>query len=331
MEKRELFRHLKQRDRDRIHALFMHGHTQKDMALILGVHSSTISREINRYQRKTYKYSADTAQKDADIKRLNSKRVGMKIEACPDLKRYIIRGLKRLRSPDEIAGRMRRVGAEPRVGTNAIYKWLYSEYGQPYCRYLCTKRTRNKKQSRLGKKVLIPDRISFKNRPDLGIHAERDLFVSPKNSHSKSSGLLIVVPEAKLFSGSILPNRTANVVDISIRAKLNTIHIDTFLADNGCENVHHNKLPVPSYFCDLGSPWQKPHVEGGIGLIRRWFIPKGTNLSKIPDELFQSQLHLLNSKYRKSLGYRSAYEIAKERGIIKRVPKQSLSKAIAFH
>ena len=331
MKTRKSFRHLTQTDRDRIHALFMHGHKQKDMAKILYMDPSTISRELNRYPRKTYKYSATTAQKNADIKRINSKRDGMKIEACPNLKKHIIKELKRLRSPDEIAGRLKQNNLEPRVGTNAIYKWLYSDYGKPYCRYLCTRRSKHKKQSRLGKKILIPNRISFKNRPVLGIHAERDLFVSPKNSHSKSSGLLIVVPEAKLFSGSILPNRTAEVVDSSIQDKLNYIRIDTFLADNGCENVHHNKLSIPSYFCDLGSPWQKPHVEGGIGLIRRWFIPKGTNLSEISDDLFQSQLHLLNSKYRKSLGYKSAYEVAIMRGIIKRVPRHSLSKAIAFH
>jgi len=331
MKKRKSFRHLNHKDRDRIHALYMHGHKQKDIAKILEIDPSTISRELNRYKRKTYKYNAQRAQNDADKKRLNSKRVGMKIESCSELKKYIIKELKRLRSPDEISGRMKKNNIEPRICTNAIYKWLYSDYGQPYCKYLCTKRVKKKRQSRLGKKDLIPNRISFKNRPILGIHAERDLFVSPKKSHSKASGLLIVVPEAKLFSGSMLPNRTAEVVDSSIQDKLNYINIDTFLADNGCENVHHNQLSVPSYFCDLGSPWQKPHVEGGIGLIRRWFIPKGTNLSLISDDLFQSQLHLLNSKYRKSLGYKSAYEVAQERGIIKKVPKQSLSKAIAFH
>ena len=50
----------------------------------------------------------------------------------------------------------------------------------------------------------------------------------------------------------------------------------------------------------------------------------------IPDTTFQSQLHLLNRKYRKSLGYKSAYEVAIERGIIKRIPRVSVKNAIAF-
>jgi len=332
MKKREQFRHLNQFDRDRIHALYGYGHKQKDIADILGVNPSSVSRELARYGRKTWRYSAKRAQEDAEEKRKNSKHAGMKIEAHPELRQYIIRELKKLRSPDEIAGRMRRVGAAPRVGKNAIYKWLYSPQGQPYCKYLCTRRVKKRKQSRLSKKVLIPERISLRYRPNESglVHTERDLFVSPTSMHVKNCGLLIVVPEVKLFAGRILPNRTNSIVTNAARERFSGVKADTCTADNGSENVGHRETGVPTYFCDPGSPWQKPHVEGGIGLVRRWFLPKGTNLSKIPDETFQSQLHLLNHKYRKSLGYQSAYEVAIERGIIKRTPKVSLSKAIAF-
>ncbi len=330
MKKRVDFSHLKQKDRDRIQALYMFGQKQKDIAEILRVSESCISRELNRYKRKTYKYSAVAAQRDAETKRLNSKKPGMKIEAYPELKKRIIEELEVLRSPDEIAGRMKDEKLTPRVSTKAIYKWLYSPFGQEYCKYLCTRNTKKKKQSRLSKKETIPNRISFEYRPEEGVHAERDLFVSPRNCHTNTSGLLIVVPEAMFFAGSILPNRKADVVDSAIIKKLDHINVDTFLADNGFENVHHNNLPVPSYFCDYGSPWQKPYVESGIGLIRRWFIPKGTNLDNVSDDLFQSLLHLINHKYRKSLGYKSAYEVALERGIIKEIPKCSLLKAIAF-
>lgn len=326
------FRHLTQEDRDRIHALYGHGHNQNDVARVLGVNKGTISRELSRYGRTTWRYHAVRAQKDADEKRTRSKRPGMKIADDPVLKHHVIAQLRRLRSPDEIAGRMRRNQLCPRVGKNAIYKWLYSEDGKPYCRHLCTRRTRKKSPSHLGKRVLIPDRIPLSLRPvsPLLVHAERDLFVSPRNSNSKHAGLLIVVPDAKLFAGSVLHNRESLTVVNAARRHFRHLHADTNLVDNGIENVRHQEIGVPTYFCDKGSPWQKPHVEGGIGLIRRWFIPKGTDLGTVPDQTFQSQLHLLNGKYRKSLGYRSAYEVALERGIIERVPRVSLSKAVAF-
>lgn len=332
MKKREGFRHLTDKDRDRIQALYGHGHNQEDVARVLGVDPGTISREFDRYGRRTWRYSAEAAQNDADEKRRHSKRPGMKVETNPKLKRFIVGELKKLRSPDEIAGRMKRDGITPRVGTAAIYKWLYSEGGKPYCRYLCTRRSRKKRQSRLAKRILIPDRISFNERPESPdlVHAEGDLFVSPRTTGSKVCGLLVVTKNEKLLAGSLIPNKTSRIVVSAMRSALRTANPDTCTLDNGIENVTHRQFGIDTYFCDPGSPYQKPHVEGSIGLIRRWFLPKGTNLANVPDDVFQSQLHLLNHKHRKSLGYRSAYEAALERGIIDRVPRISLSKAVAF-
>jgi len=98
------------------------------------------------------------------------------------------------------------------------------------------------------------------------------------------------------------------------------ISIDDLTWDNGIENKHHKQFSLPSFFCNPHSPWQKPHVENGIGLIRRWFVPKGTNLNKVSEEKYQQYLNILNHKYRRSLGYKSAYEVALERGIIQKIP-----------
>lgn len=332
MKKREEFRHLTEQDRDRIHALYGYGHDQEDVARVLGVDPGTISRELHRYRKRGWRYSAVRAQEDADEKRAHSKRPGMKIEANPDLKRFIVGELKRLRSPDEIAGRLKRNGITPRVGTAAIYKWLYSDSGKPYCRYLCTRRSRKKRQKREVKRVLIPDRTSLNERPESPelVHAEGDLFVSPRTTGSKVCGLLVVTKIEKLLAGSLIPNKTTRIVVPAMRSALRSANPDSCTLDNGIENIHHRDFGVDTYFCDPGAPYQKPHVEGSIGLIRRWFLPKGTDLSKISDDVFQSQLHLLNHKHRKSLSYRSAYEVALERGIIDRVPRISLSKAVAF-
>lgn len=332
MKKREGFKHLRDRDRDRIQALRESGHTQKEIAHVLGVSESAISRELKRSPTRVGRYVADRAQADAAEKRSFSKRPGMKIEAHPELRQYIIRQLKHLRSPDEIAGRMKAVGLTPRVGTAAIYKWLYSADGKPFCRYLCTQRTRTRRQDRLSKRSLIPDRISLRDRPagPSLVHAEGDLFVSPTKSGSTACGLLVVAQETKLFTGSLLPSKKHHIVVPAMQRVTHLLSPDTYTFDNGIENVPHHQFGAPAYFCDKGSPWQKPHVESGIGLIRRWFLPKGTNLSAIPDATFQSQLHLLNGKWRKSLVYRSAYEAGLAAGIIDRVPRISLARAVAF-
>lgn len=332
MSQRKEFRHLAENDRDRIHALYGQGHFQKDIAEVLGVNPGTVSRELDRYDRKTWRYCATRAQKDAEEKRSRSKHPGMKIATSPVLRQRIIWELKKLRSPDEIAGRMKSEDVAPRAGKNAIYKWLYSEDGKEYCRYLCTRRKRKKRQSRLTKRILIPERISHRDRPETAglVHTEGDLFVSPQKSGSKVCGLMVVETGSKLLSGEIIPDKRARSIVPAMRRSTETLSADTCTLDNGIENVHHRDFGVPSYFCDPGNPTQKPLVESSIGLVRRWFIPKGTNLDGVSAATYRSQLHLLNHKYRKSLGYRSAYEAALEAGIITAVPRISLSKAIAF-
>lgn len=332
MKKRQSFRHIRDSDRDRIQALSDQWHSQKEIAEVLGFSESAISRELGRNPTRVGRYVSNRARDHAAEKRSHSKYPGMKIEALPEMKRYIIQQLKKLRSPDEIAGRLKKNGVTPRVGKNAIYKWLYSDAGRPYCRFLCTKRTRTLRQSRIPKRILIPNRKPLNTRPKTPglIHAEGDLFVSPTRLHVKTSGLLVVVPEAHLLTGSIVVNKTTAVMVEAMQKLTRRLSLDTCTFDNGSENIHHREFGVDAYFCDRGAPWQKPHVESSIGLIRRWFLPKGTNLATIPDETFQSQLHLLNRKYRKSLGYRSAYEVSLERGIINRIPKVSITSAVAF-
>ncbi len=43
---------------------------------------------------------------------------------------------------------------------------------------------------------------------------------------------------------------------------------------------------------------------------------KGTNISKIPEEKIKKIIDFLNKKPRKSLGYKSAYEVAIEKGLL---------------
>jgi IS30 family transposase len=320
-KKKRCFRHLKQPDRDRIEALLDSGHTQEEVAKILKFDASAISREVNKRKRKNGKYCATTAQRKARKKRLESKHSGMKVEQCPELRKQIIEELEYHRSPDEIAGRMKRKKQYPRVGTNAIYKWLYSAWGQAYCPLLCTKRYHKRKQKKKTKREMIPNRISIDKRPKRGIRSEGDLFVSPTKTGSQNSGAIICVPVSKLLAGTMIENKKPATMTVAVKNTVLNLNIDDLTLDNGIENKEHELFGLPTYFCDAHHPWQKPHVENGIGLLRRWFIPKKTDLKNVSEERFQDCLHILNGKYRKSLGYQSAYEVSLKRGIIKKIPR----------
>lgn len=319
-KKRQQFHHLKQGDRDRIQALHDADHLQKEIARILQIDKGTVSREINQRKRKNGRYEATAAQHKASVKRSNSKYQGMKIEKCPDLKEWIITQLVVRRSPDEIAGRMKKEKWKIRVSKNAIYKWLYSRYGQRYCHLLCTKRYKKRKQKKKTKREMIRNRIPLAKRPKRGEHAEGDLFVSPTKTGVQRSGAIVCVPSAQLLVGTMIENKKPATMVVAVRNINSKIEVDDFTWDNGMENRFHEQFGTDNYFADAHAPWQKPHVENGIGLVRRWFIKKGTNLVEISEEYFQECLHVLNSKWRKSLGYQSAYEVALERGIIQKIP-----------
>lgn len=333
MKKKRSFRHLNYYDRDRMEALLLAGHTKVSIAIILKVDKSTVSREIAKRRRKNGYYEATTAHHKAQAKRLESKYQGMKIEKYPTLRDFIIEELKQHRSPDEIAGRMKREGVVPRVNTNAIYKWLYSIWGQPYCRYLCTRRYHPRKQKKtLEKRVMIPNRVSIHQR-FLGAthhtryrHFEGDTIVAPKKAKNTESIAILVERKTNFIVGMRIPSLSPTHMVHAVREMHAHVTMHSLTLDNGIENRYHETFGIPSFFCDPHSPWQKPHVEGNIGLIRRWCFPKGTDLASVHEEELQECITFLNHKYRKSLGYQSAYEVAYAHGIL----KQKTTTMVAF-
>lgn len=333
---RKKYRHLDQSDRDRIEALLAAGHKQVEVARILKVDKGTISRELKRRLRIGI-YDATRAQMKANLKRSNSKYQGMKIEKYPIVKAFIIAQLAKLRSPDEIAGYMERMHMEPRIQTNAIYKWLYSSYGNAYAKYLCTKRHRRKpRKENPFHRVMIPNAVSISER-FLGAanktryrHFDADTAVSPKKSGSTASIALAVERKINLIVGTKMPNLKPKEMTAAIQRMQDRVSMLSLTLDRGIENRSHESWSVPAFFADPHSPWQKPHVENNIGLLRRWFIPKKTNLADVSEEELQRCISILNHKYRKSLGYKSAYEVALEHGIIK-TKEESFNQEVAFH
>jgi len=311
------YKHLVQSDRDRIEIMRREGIEQKDIAVVLKISPSTVSREIGKHKRMDGRYDASSAEHKAQVKRGNSKYQGMKIEKNQELKKTIIAELKAKRSPDEIAGRMRREKRSPRVNKDAIYKWLYSAYGERYCKLLCTKRKRKKRQKKITKREMIPNRIGLEWRPEEGRHAEGDTFLSPKGN--KAAVAIVGLREEKYLGARKISDMKTESMKQAIWEIQNEIQCDTLTLDNGIENREHELFGMETYFCDPHAPWQKGFIESSIGLIRRWFIPKGTDLNTVSQEQLDSYLEIFNNKYRKSLGYSSANEAREKSDILKNI------------
>ena len=89
----------------------------------------------------------------------------------------------------------------------------------------------------------------------------------------------------------------------------------TFTYDQGREMSKHAQLTEPTgvavYFCDPHSPWQRGLNENTNGLLRQ-YLPKGADLSVYTQEQLDVIAWSLNTRPRKSLGFRSPVEVYSE-------------------
>jgi len=141
--------------------------------------------------------------------------------------------------------------------------------------------------------------------------------VSPRKYQTTASVAVVVEKNSKLILAKKIPSLKPRVMVRTIKAFSQQMHIGNIALDRGIENRYHERFEIPAYFCDPQSPHQKPLAEGSIGLMRRWFWKKGTNLKEVSNQEIQKNISMLNNKYRKSLNYMSALEVARGCGILK--------------
>jgi IS30 family transposase len=174
---------------------------------------------------------------------------------------------------------------------------------------------------------MIPHRIDISLRPAGSAnrsrygHYEGDTIVAPKTIPNTEAVAIVADRKSRLVAGTRIPSLSASAMTEAMTKIEKGIVMKSCTLDNGIENKHHEQWPVPAYFCEPQRPSQKPLIEQSIGLLRRWKFKKGTDWSKVSEKMLQDQISFLNHKWRKSLKYQSATEVAVAHAMIKMKPK----------
>ena len=285
--------------------------------------ASTISREVTRNGGRD-DYRATTSDKAAWDRAHRPKLC--KLACNPDLCRAVSIKLKRLWSPQQIAGWLKRQhpgDEQRRVSHETIYRTLFVQargaLKKELLAHLRSPRTMRRsrhtslKRGGLGQ---IKDMVSIRERPasveDRAVpgHWEGDLIAGPKNSHIVT---LVERHSRYVMLAKIESRDTQSVVAALIKQsrKLPKELYKSLTWDRGKELSDHQRFTMATdisvYFCDPKSPWQRGSNENTNRLLRQYF-PKGTDLSVHSQAKLSAVARQLNERPRKTLDYQTPAE-----------------------
>ena len=138
-----------------------------------------------------------------------------------------------------------------------------------------------------------------------------DTVVSCKGS---TGALLVLTDRCTRYQliHKIKSKSAADVVGAVRSLRRSGYRFSTITVDNGCEFADYNGIRRVSgadvYYCHPYSSWERGSNECANAFIRR-FIPKGTDISKVPKNKIEAVQGFINEYPRRIHGGKSAEEL----------------------
>jgi len=299
--------------RYQIKALLKGGHNQTQIAVLLGCHKSTISRELHRNRGlKGYRpYQADEMAYDRQCETYSSRIAGSTWQEVERLLRLDL-------SPEQITGRLK-LAKQPTVSHEWIYLYVYADKrrGGTLHRHLRSQKKQRKRYSGYIRRGQIPNRTSIDKRPKIVARKgrfgdwEADTIIGARH---KGGIVSIVERKSKLIRLAKLATKEAAEMRQTSIALLKPLaaRVHTITVDNGKEFCQHEliatELQARIYFAHAYASWERGLNENTNGLVRQYF-PKKYDFARITDQDLQRVEDLLNNRPRKTLGYRTPNEV----------------------
>ena len=313
--------------RYQIEVLLKADKSQQEIAHLLGVHKSTISRELHR----------NTAKRGAGAKQYHAGGAQRKTMHRHKVKAKHIRFTDRMKQQardwlhiDKLSPELISVRGKQQTGDfvshETIYGWIWE----------CKKSNRRKdRQDKLLYKTLrhgkhrrkrgaftdhrgiIPNRISIDQRPKIVAKRKRigDLEIDLMVGKNYKGGLLVITDRATLkttlekFESKQSASIVAKIKRCLIRQKdwIKTITFDNDLAFTLHEQVAKS-LEAKTYFTRPYTAQDKGTIENRIGVIRR-FYPKKTDMTLVTKKEIKIVERLINNRPVRKFNYRTPNEV----------------------
>ena len=309
-------------EREEISRGVVAGCSIRSIAASLGRAPSTVSREIHRNGgRRHYRASeADQAAWDRAHRPKRCKLIDNRV-----LARIVAKKLKRLWSPEQIAGWLKHTYPHDenyQVSHETIYRSLFIQargaLKKELLQHLRRKRVmrRARKQTLKGKVGQITEAVSIRERPaaveDRAVpgHWEGDLIIGSRNSQIAT---LVERHTRYVMLAKVNSKTTETVINALIKQahKLPRELYKSLTWDRGHEMADHQRFSLSTdievYFCDPHSQWQRGSNENTNGLLRQYF-PKGTDLSAHSQAKLSAVARQLNERPRETLEFESPAE-----------------------
>ena len=324
-----MYKHFSIEEREKIQEMIWRKASIRDIAKAIGREPSSVSREIKRNkppQRKLY------TPRLAHERALAYRKCRGRTERLKNaaLREYVVFHLKQGWSPEQIANTTRKaVGAS--ISHEAIYQYVYAQIhrdGYGYLKsgkedlrpYLARRRKRRmRKGFRRVCRLENGPLPSIDKRPkeadsrrEVGHWEDDSIVFSPtcpvrlRTLNERTTGLVLI---AKTKTRTM---NEANCITLKQLASIPPEYRKTLTRDRGSENLGYQELEqmlgIRCFFAHAYHFWERGSNENANGLIRRFF-PKKTDFRAVSDGEIRMVEHLLNSRPRKRLGWKTPYEV----------------------
>lgn len=309
------YKHLTFEQRVEIRAYLKLGLARYQIAQQLGVHKSTVSRELRRNS-GLKGYRPHQAQQLALWRRTSAAK---KICFTEAVKKQVIHYLGQDWSPEQIAGYLA-LHENRQISHEAIYQfvWADKEAGGDLWTHLRHSQKKHKKRYGTNdRRGQIKDRVSIEARPAIVNNNERigdwelDTIIGAKHQ-----GVLVSAVERKSKFSCLeyVPSKDAKLVAQVVIDRLLPFRgrVLTITVDNGKEFAFHQtiteQLGATVYFAHPYRSWERGVNENTNGLIRQYF-PKKHDFRTITKNDLLLVENRLNNRPRKTLNFKKPQEL----------------------